>query len=194
MKNICSKLLVLTALIAAIAQLNFASEARMQSKGNGKNILVVYFSHSGNTRVIANDIHNIAGGDVFEIQSVKPYPKDYDECVEQASKELKSGVKPALKTKVENMGQYDVVFIGYPNWWGTFPAPVRTFLSEYNLSGKTIAPFCTNEGSGLGRSVADISKLCPRATLLEGLAIRGSSVKTARDKVSDWLNKIRVAK
>ena len=159
----------------------------------GKKILLVYFSHSGNTRVIANHIHKSAGGHSFEIQAVEPYPDDYDACVRQAKEELNSGHKPALKTGVENITSYDVVFIGYPIWWGTIPAPVRTFLSEYDFSGKTIAPFCTHEGTGLGRSVTDIAKLCARATLLEAVAIRGGDAKTALDKVAEWLQKIKIA-
>ena len=160
--------------------------------GITKNILVAYFSHSGNTREIANQIHKSVGGDIFEIQSVKKYPDDYDAVVEQARQELDSGYKPALKTKIENIKSYDLVFIGYPVWWGTFPAPVKTFLSEYDFSGKTIAPFCTHEGSSLGRSATDISKLCPKSTLLNGAAIRGSVVKTAQSKVSEWLREIEI--
>jgi flavodoxin len=159
-----------------------------------KKILVAYFSHSGNTREIANQIHKSAGGDIFEIQSVKPYPHDYDAVVQQARQELDSGYKPTLKTKMENIKSYDLVFIGYPNWCSTVPAPVRTFLSEYDFSGKTLVPFCTHEGSGLGRSATDISKLCPKSTLLDGVAIRGSDVKTAQNKVSEWLEKIKITK
>ncbi|MGD1049130.1 MAG: flavodoxin [Candidatus Krumholzibacteriaceae bacterium] len=165
----------------------------MQARAT-KKILVAYFSHSGNTREIANRIHKSVGGDIFEIQAVKPYPRDYDATVEQARQELDSGCKPALKTKIENIKQYDFVFIGYPVWWSTVPAPIRTFLSEYDFSGKTIAPFCTHEGSGLGRSAADISRLCPKSTVLDGAAIRGRDVKTAQNKVSEWLLKIGVAK
>ena len=157
-------------------------------------ILVVYFSHSGNTREIANQIHKSAGGDIFEIQAINPYPHDYDAIVQQARQELDSGYKPAVKTKMENIKSYDLVFIGYPIWWGTVPAPVRTFLSEYDFSGKTIVPFCTHEGSGLGRSAADISKFCPKSTLLDGVAIRGSDVKTAQNKLSEWLQKIKITK
>lgn len=157
-------------------------------------ILVAYFSHSGNTREIANQIHKSVGGDIFEIQSIRPYAHDYDAVVEQAGRELDSGDKPALKTKFENITAHDLVFIGYPVWWGTFPAPVKTFLSEYDLSGKTIAPFCSHEGSGLGRSVTDISRLCPKSTVLDGVAIRGSAVKTAQNKVSEWLRKIQITK
>jgi flavodoxin len=155
-------------------------------------ILVAYFSYSGNTREIANQIHKSVCSDIFEIQAVKPYPHDYNAVVQQARKELDSGYKPDLKSKIENIEPYNLVFIGYPNWCSTVPAPVRTFLSEYDLSGKTIAPFCTHEGSGMGRSTSDILKLCPKSTVLDGIAIRGSVVKTAQNKVSDWLQKINI--
>jgi flavodoxin len=162
--------------------------------GITKKILVAYFSHSGNTREIANQIHKNVGGDIFEIQAVKPYPDDYDAVVQQARQELKSGHKPILKEKVENIKSYDLVFIGYPNWCSTIPAPVMAFLSQYDFSGKTIIPFCTHEGSGLGRSVTDISKLCPKSTLLDGVAIRGRDVKTAQNEVSEWLQKNKITK
>ena len=162
--------------------------------GITKKILVAYFSHSGNTREIANQVHKSVGGDIFEIQAVKPYPNDYDAVVKQAKQELDSDYKPALKTKIENIKSYDLVFIGSPNWWGTIPAPVRTFLSEYDFSEKTIAPFCTHGGSGLGQSVTDISTLCPKSTLLNGVAIWGREVKTAQNKISEWLQKTKITK
>jgi flavodoxin len=158
----------------------------------GNNILVAYFSHSGNTREIANQIHEKVGGNIFEIVSIDPYPSGYNEVVEQARKELRSEYKPKLKTKVGNMESYDVVFVGYPNWWGTVPRPVVTFLSQYDFSGKTIAPFCTHEGSGLGRSVTDVTKLCPQSTVLDGLAVRGGEVNNAQNKVSEWLRELGI--
>jgi len=157
-----------------------------------KKILVAYFSHSGNTREIAGQIHKMVGGDIFEIQPFKPYPTDYDAVVEQAKRELHSDFRPALKVKVGNIGQYDVVFVGYPNWWYAVPRPVAAFLSGYNLSGKTIVPFCTHEGSGLSRTVSDISSLCPKSTVLDGLAIRGKDVNSAHEKLSKWLQKIAI--
>ena len=157
-----------------------------------KKILVAYFSHSGNTREIANQIHKSIGGNLFEIQSVDPYPNEYNEVVEQAKQELQSGYRPKLKTEVEGLEAYEVVFIGYPNWWGTIPRPVATFLSKYDFSEKTIVPFCTHEGSRLGRSVTDIRKLCPQSTILEGLAVRGREVKTAQNEVFGWLRKIGI--
>lgn len=158
------------------------------------NILIAYFSHSGNTRAIADQIHEGIGGDVFEIVSVDPYPRNYNAVVEQAQKELRAEYRPKLKTKVENMGSYQTVFVGYPNWWGTVPMPVATFLEEADFSGKTVVPFCTHEGSRLGRSVTDIKKLCPQSTVLEGLAIRGGGVNRAEKEVAEWLRKIGVNK
>jgi flavodoxin len=163
----------------------------VKSFSAGGNILVVYFSRSGNTRGLADQIHERVGGDVFEIVPVDPYPTDYDAVVAQAKRELNSGYKPPLKAKIENVGSYDVIFIGYPNWCGTVPRPIVAFLSDHNLSGITIVPFCTHEGGGVGRSAADISKLCPQSTVAEGLAVRGSDVKNAQNKISAWLNSIR---
>lgn len=142
---------------------NEQTESKVESNNTSsteeKNILVAYFSHSGNTREIANQIHENVGSNIFEIQSVDSYPSDYDGVVEQAKKELQSGYRPMLKTEVEDMESYGVIFIGYPNWWGTIPMPVASFLSEYNFSGKTIVPFC------------------PHSTVLDGLAFRGRNVK-----------------
>lgn len=160
----------------------------------GKKILVVYFSQTGNTKVIADKIHENVGGDIFRIKTVKPYPTDYNTLVDQAKKEQENNYRPELATKVENMNSYDVVFVGYPDWWGTMPMAVFSFLEEYNFSGKTIIPFCTHEGSGLGRSVEDIKKLCQHSTILDGLAIRGRSVKNADKDVSEWLSKIGMIK
>ncbi len=162
---------------------------KKESKQN--NILVAYFSHSGNTRAIANQIHEGAGGDIFEIVTVKAYPKDYDEVVEQAKKEFREQCRPELKTKAENMESYNVIFVGYPTWCGTIPMPVATFLSAYDFSGKTIVPFCTHEGSGLGRSVTNINELCAQSTILHGLAVRGKDVKKAKNEISKWLNELR---
>jgi len=168
-------------------------EKAMALSGANK-ILVAYFSHTGNTREIANQIYKLVGGDIVEIQTVTPYPDNYNAVVKQAREELASGCKPALKTKVENIKLYDLVFVGYPNWCRTIPAPVRTFLSEYDFSGKTIVPFCTHGGGGLARSVTDISELCPKSTFLDAFAIQGKEVKTAQNKVSAWLRKIKIIK
>jgi len=173
-------------------QISTDEKQAQASSAARRRILVAYFSWSGNTREIANKIHKIVGGDLFEIVSVDRYPSDYDETVEQARKELDAGYRPELVSEVKDIGSYDVVFIGYPNWWGTVPRPVVSFLSKCNSLGKTIAPFCTHEGSRLGRSVADITKLCPQSIVLEGLAVRGANVRNAQSEVSEWLRKIQI--
>ncbi len=164
------------------------------SNGGSNHILVAYFSHSGNTRTIANQIHDVVGGDLFEIKTVDPYPTEYQAVVDVAKKELSEGYRPKLATHVENIDSYDVIFLGYPNWWGTMPMAVETFLTENDLSGKTVIPFCTHEGSQLGSSVTDIKNLCPKATLLDGLSIRGSEVNNAQNQVAEWIGKLGITK
>ena len=138
-------------------------------------VLIAYFSRSGNnyvggsvknlrqgnTEVAAALIQKIAGGELFRIDTVKAYPADYHETTRVAQKELRQNARPELRGRVDTMGDYDLVFLGYPNWWGTMPMAVHAFLEAYDFSGKTILPFCTHEGSGMGRSEADIQKLCP---------------------------------
>jgi flavodoxin len=152
-----------------------------------KKILVAYFSHSGNTKCLAELIHKNIGSDIFEIKTVESYPAEYDAVVEVAKKEHDSGFRPKLATKVKDVSSYDVVFIGYPMWWYTTPMAVFTFLETYDLSGKTVIPFCTHEGSGLNGSLKDIKALCPKSKVLEGLAIRGSSANSAQNEVSAWI-------
>ena len=113
-------------------------------------VLIAYFSHSGNTQVIANHIKEIVGGDVFRIATVDPYPGDYKAVVEVARREQKNGARPKLSNQVTNMKSYDVVFVGYPNWWGWMPMAVFSFLEQHDFSGKNVVPFCTHEGSGSG--------------------------------------------
>jgi flavodoxin len=173
-----------------------------------KKFLVAYFSRKGqnyvngkivdlpigNTEVVAKMIQKITGGDFFHIESVKPYPKDYTETTEVAKAELRANARPELTSHVENMDTYDVIFLGYPNWWGTMPMPVFSFLEIYDFSGKTIAPFCTHEGSGSGRSEQDIAKACPKATVLNGIAIHGASAGSANTKIAEWLQKNKITK
>ncbi|MBU3831442.1 MAG: flavodoxin [Candidatus Desulfovibrio faecigallinarum] len=158
--------------------------------GKGDNVLVVYFSHSGNTRTIAEMIHQRVGGDIVEIETVKPYPDDYDACVEQAREEQRANVFPEISTVIPNMEKYRTVFLGYPNWWGTMPRAVFTFLTAYNMDDKTVAPFCTHGGSAMGTSESDIRKLCPKARILKGLPVRGRSVRGAGSTVDSWLQSI----
>ena len=113
---------------------------------------------------------------------------EYRDTTDLAKEEQNNGERPALSSHVENMSQYDVVFLGYPNWWGTLPQAVMTFLEEYDFNGKTIAPFCSHGGSRLGRGPQDIAALCPGAELLDGLAVSGSAVSGAQADVQEWLD------
>ncbi len=155
-------------------------------------ILIAYFSHSGNTEVIANQIREYVGGDVFGIATVDPYPSEYDAVVKVAAEEKKNAFRPKLSRHLERAESFDAVFIGYPNWWSTMPMAVFAFLEQQRFPGKSIAPFCTHEGSGLGRSVQDLRKLCPQAVILEGLAIRGGVVRSAEKSVKAWIDRIGI--
>ena len=147
----------------------------------------------GNTEVAAKMIREITKGDLFRIKAVNAYPDDYTETTEVAQQELRVNARPELADYLETMASYDVIFLGYPNWWGTMPMPVSTFLEEHDFSGKTIVPFCTHEGSGFGHSEKDIAKLCPKATLLKGLAIHGTLVNDAKNDIAIWLDKVSAA-
>jgi len=141
----------------------------------------------GNTIVIAKMIHDVVDGDMFQIVTVNPYPADYHETTVVARREQDDNARPKLSTHVAHIDDYDTIFLGYPIWWGRMPMAILSFLEEYNLSGKTIIPFCTNGGSGLGSTEKEIAALCPRSLLLRGLAIPGSSASLAQNQVSDWL-------
>jgi flavodoxin len=141
----------------------------------------------GNTEVVAKKIQAITGSDLFEIDTVKSYPVDYRETTQVAITEKRANVRPELTAMVDNMSDYDVIYLGYPNWCNTFPMAVFTFLESYDFSGKTIIPFCTHEGSGPGNSERDIKKVCPNAKVLPGLAIRGSGVSRADNEIINWL-------
>ncbi|GMO33396.1 MAG: flavodoxin [Termitinemataceae bacterium] len=175
-------------------------ELGAQSGGRNK-ILVAYFSESGNTRVVAQLIQSAVGADIFEIKTVQTYPKEYNPLITLAQREQKENARPALAASVSNMDSYDIIFVGYPNWWGTMPMALFTFLEQYNFAGKKVVPFCTHNGSRLGSSEADLKRLIPKATVLEALAIRGGrsgsfelgSPKerdTVQKEVSAWLRRL----
>ena len=150
-------------------------------------ILIAYYSWSGNTRYMAEQIKKNTNADIFEIVPTDAYPEDYNACVDQAKKEINSNFKPALKSKLASIEAYDIIIVGSPNWWSTFAPPVASFLSGYNFTGKTILPFITHEGTRMGKSVEDIKQLCPTATILSGLPVRGSNVRNAESDILKWL-------
>ncbi|WP_404592362.1 flavodoxin [Paenibacillus sp. RC73] len=147
-------------------------------------------STAGTTEVIAGMVQAAVDGDLFRIETVTPYPEDYEATVKQATEERTAGYKPPLKTKVENMDDYDVVYLGHPIWGMSLPAPIVSFLSEYDFSGKTIIPFCTHAGYGPGQTVSAIRALVPGATVLDGFDIERTEVSNAEEAVSAWLREI----
>lgn len=155
-----------------------------------KKALIIYYSWGGNTKYVAEQIQSLTGAGIFELKTVNSYPKEYRPTTEQARVELDSGYRPPLSSKINNLADYDIVFIGSPNWWSTLAMPFFTFLEANNLSGKTIVPFMTHEGSAFGRALTDLKALCPNATILEGLALRGGRVKSAQPEIRQWLKKI----
>ena len=144
----------------------------------------------GNTEVIAKMIQKITDSDIFHIDTIKPYPEDYSETTQKAKVELNENARPELKNHIENIDDYDLIFLGFPNWWSTMPMAVFTFLEEYDFTNKTIVPFCTHGGGGFGSSIRDIEKIVPNVTIKEGLDINGSDVNNSEDKVSKWLKTI----
>jgi flavodoxin len=142
----------------------------------------------GATQYVAEQIQSRAGGDLFRIETSEPYPDSFQKVIDQNHAEAANNTLPALKTVVEDMEQYDVVFLGYPIWNMTVPQAVRSFLETYDFSGKTIVPFCTHDGYGSGRSYSDIAAACPDSTVLDGLAIDSSDVLAAEVPLTDWLN------
>ncbi len=152
-----------------------------------KKYLIAYFSYKGHTETIARMIEEMAGGDLFQIETAKPYPEDYQETVDLAKSEQKNEARPELKGQVSDPDSYDVIFLGFPLWWYTFPMAVSTFLEAYEFSGKTIIPFCTHGGSGISNSVNDIRKLCPNAEVENAISIYGSNAKDAKSDIEKWI-------
>ena len=157
-------------------------------------MLVAYFSHTGNTRAIAGMIQEATGADVFEIVPANPYPESYGDVLARGRQELNDNMMPKLKSEVPSLAPYDVIFVGSPNWFNTIVPPVMTFLSGSDFSGKTIVPFVTHGGGGLGKSVQDVKRLAPGATVLEGRAFRGDAVADAGEDVRAWLRGLNLAK
>lgn len=150
---------------------------------------VVKNLQQGNTECVARKIAELTDADCFHIETVKTYPTNYTEMTEVAMQELQSKERPSLTGKIQNMAEYDTIILGYPNWWGTMPMCVFSFLEAYDLTGKKILPFCTHEGSGLGHSVDDIRRTCPDAEVEDGLAIRGSVAASSDRLIREWLKK-----
>lgn len=159
------------------------TQTPVEPEGNG-NELVVYFSRTGTTERAAQRIGELTGAAVVEIEAAQPYSGSYDATLARAERELDSNARPAVTTTIENMEQYDILYVGYPIWYGTAPMPVFTFLESYDLSGKTIVPFCTSGSSGVGPSVADIRQSCPDSTVLDGRRVNDTG------SIEGWLSSL----
>ena len=143
---------------------------------------------TGNTGVVAAMIAEATGADMFSIQTVEQYPDSYDATIDQGQEERNADARPELATHVENLDNYDVIFLGFPNWWGDMPMAMYSFLDEVDLSGKTIVPFVTSGGSGFSRTISTIESMESGATVQEGLSISDSSATGAQEQVNEWLN------
>lgn len=161
-----------------------------QSTENEVKEIVVYFSYSGNTEGVANEIVAQTGADVFEIVPQTAYSDDYDTVVDLAREEQRDNVRPEIAGTIDNIENYDVIYVGFPNWWGDMPMILYTFFDNYDFSGKTIAPFCTSGGSGLSDTVSEIQSLEPEATVTDGLHIRDNAADNPEGAVTDWLESI----
>ena len=166
-------------------------------------ILTIYFSHKGetyfpegiktvekgNTEIAAEYIHKAVGGDLFEIETVNSYSTKYRECCAQAKIEVDEKARPEIKNAPDSILEYETIFVCYPNWCGTVPMCILSFLDKYNLSGKKLVPLCTNEGSGMGNSEHDLKNLYPTATFAEGLSVRGHQVRESEESIAEWAKK-----
>ncbi|MBR3666736.1 MAG: NAD(P)H-dependent oxidoreductase [Ruminococcus sp.] len=179
------------------------ADADTPTDSDDKNIIVAYFSRAdenynvgtidkGNTQIVAEFIADEVCGDSFHIETVTPYPADYDDCCDVAKQELADKARPELNGTVDNMEQYDIIFLGYPIWWGDMPMAVYTFMDSYDFSDKVVIPFNTHEGSGESGTYSAIGSYLPNAQVLDGMAIQGKTAQEfssdTQQAVRDWLD------
>jgi len=193
--------------LVTIGLLYGVSRAQQRSEKDAKKVLIVYLSRTNNTKAIAEMIHQTMGGSLVALELEKPYPIDYHATVQQVVQENETGYLPPLKTKIDRIEQYDFVFLGFPTWGMQLPPPVKSFLHQYNLKRKTVIPFNTNGGYGVGSSFETVKELCPQSTILQGFTTRGGSeidghnlvikdakAEEARKEVDSWLRTIGMLK
>ncbi|AZA92796.1 flavodoxin [Chryseobacterium nakagawai] len=198
----CAVLLLLSS--CSKAQKSMSEKKEMPKD---KNVLIVYLSRTKNTKTIADIIHQNVGGTLVELELQNPYPEDYKEIVDQVANENETDFLPPLKTKIEDIEKYEVIFLGFPTWGMQLPPPMKSFLSQNNFKGKTIIPFNTNAGYGIGSSFETVKKLAPDSKILEGFTIKGGIERDgilfvmegkkkveAEKKVKEWLTKIGMTK
>ena len=179
--------------------------AEKQQTQPDRKILIVYLSRTNNTKAFAEFIHESVGGTLVALELERPYPSDYQTTVQQVARENETSYLPPLKTKIDRIEQFDFVFLGFPTWGMQLPPPMKSFLKQYSLKGKTVVPFNTNAGYGIGSSFATVKELCPGSTVLEGftttgvierdgiyLAIKDERAREIQSQVRDWLRRIKV--
>lgn len=179
-------------LLTVMALFTFGAKLQAQTNSTEKKVLIAYFSWGGNTKHVAEYISGLTGGTLFQIETAKAYPTEYKPCTEVAKKELEDGVRPKLKTKVENLDQYDTIFIGCPVWWHTAPMAIWSFLesTDYDFTGKTIVPFCTYAATYRDETLAKIVELTPQSTHLKGFGAVDKNTKG----IKEWLEGIKMLK
>ncbi|PVD49528.1 flavodoxin [Terrimonas sp.] len=195
---------------AAIFILSGCSKAQTVEKEKAellknKNILIIYLSRTKNTKAVAEIIHKNVGGKLVALESETPYPEHYQTMVDQVVRENSTGYLPPLKTKIDSIEKYGMVFIGFPTWGMQLPPPIKSFLHEYDLSGKTVIPFNTNGGYGIGSSFQTVKQLCPNSMVLDGFStkggverdgilyvMKGEKEKQVQTEVKKWLQKISI--
>ena len=147
-------------------------------------VLVVYFSHTGTTKAVSEYLHEIVGGDLIEIEPVNPYPEGYSDALDPAKQEQIDNARPAIANTIEHFESYEVIYLGYPIWWGTTPMIINTLLESYDFSGKTVIPFATSGGTGISQSIEDIRNEIPDADVKDGLLVKSN------DDIIPWLQEL----
>jgi flavodoxin len=193
----------MTRLLLTFSLLISACSLSQTENINTSKILIVYLSRTNNTKAIAEIIQRNVGGTLVTLELEKPYPENYQQTVQQVVKENESGYLPPLKTKIDSIQNFDIVFVGFPTWDMKMPPPMKSFLHQHDLSGKTVIPFNTNAGYGVGSGFQTVKELCPHSKVLEGFEIKGGAekdgqylvindekAKEAEAKVKKWLEKI----
>ena len=192
------KKILLTILTGMFALVGCNAQTTKNETNMSKKALVVYFSHAGdnysvgnipvgNTKIVADYISELTGADQFEIVTHKYDGMAYKPLCDLAQEEQYADARPAFEGKLENLDEYNVIFVGGPVWWGTWPQVMFTFFDTYDLNGKTIYPFTTHEGSGLGNCVSDLRKAYPNADVKKGFSLYGHEVRTNKAKVENWI-------
>lgn len=180
-------------------------DAEIDMDSNPDKILIVYLSRTSNTKTVAEMIQRNVGGKLVALELEKPYPANYQATVAQVASENETGFLPALKTKIDSVQKYEVVFVGFPTWGMQLPPPMKSFLKQYDLSGKTVIPFNTNGGYGIGSTFDTVRELCPQSKILEGYSTRGGlerdgqllmikeeKARQTESEVKEWLRKLKM--